>query len=243
MAQQGSRLAAVAGVIGALSLAIGVGGAVLAHLRVLAPIQGFGMFGFGAVVLGALSLLTGIGALFTTRDAGGRGRAWFALAVGLLMLGLVARGASPGAGLPRINDITTNPDDPPTYEQAQRDPATSARDYSYPAGFAAQQRAAYPDLAPIALAVPPDRAFDVAKRILENLGMKITLAEKERGLIEAQDESYLFRFVDDVSIRVRSGAGGGAVVDIRSKSRDGQGDVGANARRIRVIAAELAATS
>jgi uncharacterized protein (DUF1499 family) len=201
------------------------------------------MFGFGAVVLGALSLLTGVGALFATRNAGGRGRAWFALAVGLSMLGLVVRGASPGAGLPRINDITTSPDDPPTFEQAQRDPATSARDYSYPAGFAAQQRPAYPDLAPIALAVPPDRAFDAAQQALEKLGMRVTLAERDRGLLEAQDESYLFRFVDDVSIRVRSGASGGSIVDIRSKSRDGQGDVGANARRIRAIAAELAATS
>jgi len=40
--------------------------------------------------------------------------------------------------------------------------------------------------------------------------------------------------VDDISVRVRE-SGGGAVVDIRSKSRDGKGDMGANAARIRAF--------
>jgi len=61
-------------------------------------------------------------------------------------------------------------------------------------------------------------------------------------VIEARATSKLFRFVDDVAIRIRS-KDGGSVVDIRSKSRVGQGDLGANANRIRAIAAELAAAS
>jgi uncharacterized protein (DUF1499 family) len=34
-------------------------------------------------------------------------------------------------------------------------------------------------------------------------------------------------------------ADGGSVVDVRSKSRDGQGDLGANARRIRAFRTAL----
>ena len=41
----------------------------------------------------------------------------------------------------------------------------------------------------------------------------------------------LFRFVDDVAIRVRP-RGAGSVVDLRSNSRVGGGDLGANAERI-----------
>jgi len=49
----------------------------------------------------------------------------------------------------------------------------------------------------------------------------------------------IFRFVDDVSVRVRPDTGG-AKIDVRSKSRDGKGDIGTNARRIRTFLAKLA---
>ena len=45
--------------------------------------------------------------------------------------------------------------------------------------------------------------------------------------------SKLFHFQDDIVVRVRPGADGGSLVDMRSKSRVGQGDMGANAARIR----------
>ena len=54
------------------------------------------------------------------------------------------------------------------------------------------------------------------------------------GTLEANDTTSFFRFVDDVSIRVTP-APGGSRVDIRSKSRDGRGDIGANAIRIRAF--------
>ena len=49
---------------------------------------------------------------------------------------------------------------------------------------------------------------------------------------EAEDETPMFRFVDDVVVRVRPD-GATAVIDIRSTSRVGVGDMGANADRIR----------
>jgi uncharacterized protein (DUF1499 family) len=51
-------------------------------------------------------------------------------------------------------------------------------------------------------------------------------------LEEATDITPTFRFVDDFTVRVRP-SGSGSEIDVRSKSRDGQGDLGTNARRIR----------
>ncbi|NIN34131.1 MAG: DUF1499 domain-containing protein, partial [Gammaproteobacteria bacterium] len=53
----------------------------------------------------------------------------------------------------------------------------------------------------------------------------------DMGIIEAYDTSRIFGFVDDIVIRV-SRQGSGSRVDIRSVSRLGKGDLGANALRI-----------
>jgi len=60
------------------------------------------------------------------------------------------------------------------------------------------------------------------------------------GRLEATATTSWFAFKDDVVIRVTPAAAGSRV-DIRSKSRVGRSDLGANARRIRAFLAELAA--
>jgi len=57
-------------------------------------------------------------------------------------------------------------------------------------------------------------------------------ADPAAGTIEATDTSRIFRFVDDIVVRIRPEAEG-ARIDVRSKSREGKGDLGANAARIR----------
>jgi uncharacterized protein (DUF1499 family) len=211
-----------------------------AHFGLVPPFTGFRAFLFGGL-LSLLGLVLGAVALRTTRGGRpGRERAWFAVAVGGAVLLAVLAGASAGRGLPRINDVTTRPDDPPMFDAAAREADNQGRDMAYPAAFAAQQREAYPDLAPIELALPPGQAFDRVQRAIETLGWQITLSDPQRGVLEAREVSWLFRFVDDVAIRVRP-EGGGSVVDVRSKSRVGQGDLGANASRIRAVAAGLSA--
>jgi uncharacterized protein (DUF1499 family) len=231
-----ARLASlVAGAAGALAL----GGPLLASLGAVRPLVGFTMFALGGL-LALLGLVLGALGLRATRGgAAGRGRAWFAVVVGAAVLAALLSGALAGRGLPRINDITTNPEDPPVFEAAAREEANRERDMAYPAGFAAQQRVGYPDLAPIPLDVPPAEAFERARRAAAALGWEIVMADPARGMLEARSVSRLFRFVDDIAIRVRPD-GEGSVVDVRSKSRDGRGDLGANAKRIRAFAAELA---
>jgi len=76
----------------------------------------------------------------------------------------------------------------------------------------------------------------------EALGLEIVREDPSARVIEATDTTRIFRFVDDVAIRVRPD-GDGSRVDVRSRSRDGKGDLGANAARIRAFGDELAASA
>jgi len=238
--EQTPVVAVVASLVAGAAGALAVAGPLLAQLGVLAPLAGFSLFALGGL-LGLVGLLLGALGLRATRGGRrGRRRAWFAVAVGAAVVAALAAGALGGRGLPRINDVTTDPEDPPVFEVAAEAGANRGRDMAYPADFAALQRSAYPDLAPIRVDAPPVDAFERARRAATALGWEVTRADPGRGVLEAQSVSRLFRFVDDVVVRVRP-SGGGSVVDVRSKSRDGRGDLGANARRIRAFAAELAA--
>jgi uncharacterized protein (DUF1499 family) len=61
--------------------------------------------------------------------------------------------------------------------------------------------------------------------------------------LEATDRSALFRFKDDIVLRVRpTDTGEGSIVDMRSVSRVGVSDLGVNAKRVRSFLADLSGT-
>ena len=137
--------------------------------------------------------------------------------------------------VPRIHDITTDTDKPPAFVAAL--PARAAEKantviYEGPE-LAKQQKAAYPDLVPLKVGLPPNdafkRALDAAKAMP---GWTVVDSDPATGRIEATETSRWFRFVDDVVIRVDAD-GAGSRIDIRSVSRQGRSDFGVNARRIR----------
>ena len=231
--QTPSRVASTARILGLAAVALCVLGPLANQLGLTRPIRGFAAFGLG-LLLGLVALALGLVGLFTTRAASGRSGRALALTGALLGLLILATGivaSSPGWGLPRINDITTDPGDPPAFADPK---------LAYPGdSFASQQRAAYPDLAPIQLAEPPDTAWRAARATAQDLGWEIVREDPASGVFEATQTTAIFCFVDDVVVRVRPESGG-ARVDVRSKSRDGKGDVGANAKRIRTFARALA---
>jgi uncharacterized protein (DUF1499 family) len=104
--------------------------------------------------------------------------------------------------------------------------------------IAQQQREGYPDIRPVLLELPADRAFQRALDAAEAQGWEIVDADPADGRIEATDRTFWFGFYDDVVIRLTP-VDGRTVVDIRSKSRVGGSDVGANARRIRGYMVDL----
>jgi uncharacterized protein (DUF1499 family) len=143
--------------------------------------------------------------------------------------------------LPRIHDITTDTEDPPTYQAAL--PARAAENaapasYAGPA-IADQQKAAYPDLAPLKLGLPPEQAFERALDAAKTMsGWTLVAADPATGRIEARQTSRWFRFTDDIVIRVAAEASGSRI-DMRSESRQGRSDFGVNADRIRAYMATL----
>ena len=115
-------------------------------------------------------------------------------------------------------------------------PANRGRDLAYPGeSFAAQQRRGYPDLATLDRVATPQETFADALAAADRLGWVIVAGDPARLRFEAYEETSFFHFVDDVVVRVRPDSSGGSLVDVRSKSRDGQGDIGANAARIRAF--------
>jgi hypothetical protein len=145
--------------------------------------------------------------------------------------------AAGGRGAPPIHDISTDVDDPPVFEAAATLEANRARDLSYPNGAVdtpQRQRAAYPDVRSIATPMSRQDAFAAALVAAEDLGWTVTTRDATAGTFEATDETSIFRFVDDVAVRVRA-RDAGSVIDVRSLSRVGVGDMGVNARRIRAF--------
>ena len=215
----------------------------VAHLGMVRPMQGFILYALAMLValIGVIASVVGLvrarAAASSSSPSTQAGRSLLASAAVLLVL--LAPLFSAG-GAPRINDITTDTQDPPSFVAAAELGPNQGRDLSYPgAGFAGQQQGAYPDLAPERVELAPAAAMErLRAAILELPGARIVAYEPADGRIEATQTSWLFRFVDDVVARVRA-EGNGSVVDIRSKSRDGQGDFGVNAARIKTLLASL----
>lgn len=249
MAREMGQRGRVANVLAWLALGL----ALLSALLFLAAPLGYrnGVLDLGTALLWLMpaGLFAGLAAIFValvrgfvawrlkTRRCLWLGRA--ALVIALAAIALPLSQLQKGARLPRIHDITTDTADPPVFVDIARIRADSPNSDVYGGDkVAAQQAAAYPDIAPILLDVPPEAAFARALTAAEELGWQIVAAVPELGRIEATDTTFWFQFKDDIVIRVRP-IDGGSRIDVRSLSRVGESDLGANAARIRAFRARL----
>jgi uncharacterized protein (DUF1499 family) len=197
----------------------------------------YGFYAAAAAI--ALALAT----VMPTRP--GEHRRGFVAAVLALVIG-VAAAWSPAQWLlqaraaPRINDVTTDTVRPPPMVVTQQLRKGAANPSAYPgAGAAAQQRAAYPDIVPIVLPLPPAEAFKRVDRVAMRLGWDIVARAPAEGRLEAVDATDWFGLQTDIVVRIRAEGTTGSRIDIRSKSRLGESDFGANARRIRAFMERL----
>lgn len=150
------------------------------------------------------------------------------------------------AALPAINDLTTNPADPPPFATLGPKRGAGANGADYPGDtFAKAQAAAYPDIQPLEIDRSSQEAFGLAADVLRNK-MFMTIAREQPpdaeagdpGFIEAEDLTLVMGFRDDVAIRV-SGDETRSRIDVRSASRYGRHDLGRNAQRLRQVLREL----
>jgi len=195
---------------------------------------------FGGLAIAALSILFGLAGFAAIWQNGSRGMARILLAFvidGVILaypayLGLQYR------KLPAIHDITTDPIDPPRFDALARlrtgdgaNPAVYAGLYS-----AEQQRQFYPDIEPIELEIPVDRAYAIALQLVNKrkwlvIDERAPQPPRRIGRIEAVARSPIMGFREDISIRVVPD-GDDSRVDIRSASRFFESDLGSNASRV-----------
>ena len=154
-------------------------------------------------------------------------RGLLALPGSLLFIALIA-----GRGdIPPIHDITTDTIDPPIFSAADTVRAGSPNSLAIEPDTITRQLEAYPELATIRNGDSVEDNFDRALSIAEAMGWVVFHSDRDKGAIEATETTALMAFKDDIVIRIRAD-GGETLVDLRSVSRVGVSDLGANAKRI-----------
>ncbi|MBF9231895.1 DUF1499 domain-containing protein [Microvirga alba] len=174
----------------------------------------------------------------------GLGKAIRGLLIAALVLAYPGWMAVKAVTLPPINDISTDTDNPPAFSRSRA--ALEARNGRVPPDATPEarerQREAYVQIAPLNLDVDPDEAFALVREAATNLGWQVIEALPPGGRIgtgrlDAIGHSFLLNLPDDITVRIRPRADG-ARIDIRSASRIGTHDLGANAARIRAFLEE-----
>lgn len=193
----------------------------------------------------ALAILLAVYALWVIWRSGARG-------LGSAMVAIVLAGAilmwpvsmlPTVQSLPNINDVSTDMQNPPAFEEIAKLRPAGSNSTVYNAAFAALQAKAYPDLRTFAVQRNAAETITLVAQALRKLRMQVVreVAPDQRsgvGFVEAYDRTLVFGFYDDVVVRVTR-RGRGALVDVRSASRFGEHDLGANATRVRRILTAL----
>ena len=227
LAVWGSRLAVLALIILVLSMT-GLRFHMLAFSIPLAGIAVAGLVGIAALLvtlLGAISIVTG------------RRSGLLTVLVGIILAVIAATPFTmsflTARSVPPIHDISTDLVNPPQFAAvvALRAGSPNALDRKTPADLAALQQKAYPNLAPMKVNAPPGKVFEAAREVVHDMGWTLDAAMPETGMIEATATTPLLHFKDDIAIRIAE-TEYGTRVDMRSVSRVGMSDLGANAARI-----------
>lgn len=195
--------------------------------------SGFGFALLGTVGVAALGILVLVWSLFM-HSPRLRSHAGWSAVIGLIPLITVVAVVGPANfGVPAIHDITTDTENPPQFQVAQKERSATENTLEYPGDRVARlQREAYPDLQPLLTPLPFTDAFKRSLTTVEALGWRVLVEDMQAGNIEATEQTQWFGFKDDVVIRITS-EGDYSRIDIRSVSRVGKSDLGANAARIR----------
>ena len=154
-------------------------------------------------------------------------RTLFALPGALLLLSLLGNQGE----IPPIHDISTDVVNPPEFVAALEQRGPDANPIKVDADVINAQLAAYPEVKTLRSDLPLEEAFANAVAVAKDMRWEIIREDLNAGVIEAVDTTRIMNFKDDVAIRVTTDEQG-TLVDLRSVSRVGQSDLGANAARI-----------
>jgi len=191
---------------------------------------------FVSLAAGALSLL---GLLFSRGNRTALASGIVGLAIAAVFAYVPWQWKQTLDSLPYIHDISTDTDNPPPFVAA----AQLRREGDHPVAYdgpevAAQQKEAYPDIAPLLTTVPREQVFEAARATIQDMDLQLIGADLAEGRLEASHTSFWYGFTDDVVVRITE-TPQGTRVDVRSKSRLGRSDLGQNAKRVRTFLSEL----
>jgi uncharacterized protein (DUF1499 family) len=198
----------------------------------------------GALLFAMIGIVLAIGAFVVIWRQGidGAGYAFAAVAIGVALIAYPAYLGVRAYTLPMINDVTTDPINPPNFDVVARLRPRGTVEY---AGLyaAEQQRVAYPDIEPLTVMTTPQIAYEEAIKVITKRKWRIVVerapqAGRRDGQIEAVARTAIMGFRDDVAVRIRP-VTDGALIDVRSASRYGRHDLGTNAARIRSLLEDI----
>jgi uncharacterized protein (DUF1499 family) len=222
-----------------VSTKMAIAACVLMPVAALGTKFGLWPFTIGFLVLASsilLALITiVIAAIYILKEAysadkpGMRNAALLAFVPMAIVAAIVA-----GAGdVPPIHNITTNLDNPPKYQALLPLRAEGSNPLEITAPVATIHRAGYPDLKPVISDLSAEQAIAKAEQLAQSLGWVIVPGQRD-NYVEATVSSFWFGFTDDIVIRATP-AQNGSIIDLRSVSRVGKSDLGANAKRIKLF--------
>ena len=200
----------------------------------------------GALLLSVLALSLCVVTLLLSFVIGGGGdnlwhvqRALIGVVVSLVVLYAPAMTLRQGWGAPPIHDISTDLENPPMFRVVPSKRTAGNNSLEIDAEVQAKQKAHYTDIAPLYLGGGTSENFGHARTAAENMGWEIVSVDEERGEIEATATTPLLAFKDDVIVRLTADGETRTRIDMRSASRIGVSDLGANAARIEEYFEEL----
>ncbi len=97
----------------------------------------------------------------------------------------------------------------------------------------------FPELRPRTFAVSPALLLSFGAQVLPRLGWPLSSQQSDPHILTAVATTLLWRFKDDITLRAYAAPEGGSILYVRSESRVGKGDLGANLRRVINITEEI----
>ncbi|WP_157673921.1 DUF1499 domain-containing protein [Cognaticolwellia beringensis] len=187
--------------------------------------------GYASIAVLAVSILIGLFTLFKKQYPLAKRCAFIAILSAIPAIGLSMQ-ASKAKSLPFLHQVTTDTVNLPKFNAIIALRGDNSNPLAYDQEkLAPLQLAAYPKLKPILSQLDKDQAFAKALEVALSLGWEVVAKNEQQGIIEAVDTSALWAFKDDIAIRVQA-LGVSSKIDLRSISRIGGTDLGANAARV-----------
>lgn len=175
-----------------------------------------------------------------------------ALAIALIYVGYMLQIIAKAQSVPEIHDISTDLADPPAFQtlSLRTDNLDNIPNDDDMEGLSPLQRwtrlhqEAYPTIRSVRIDMKVADVIIKAERLAKDRGWDIASSVPEQGRLEATETTSIFRFKDDVVLRVRpTQNGSSSIIDMRSVSRVGRSDLGANAQRVEEFLADLSGTT